>query len=127
MQQSYRILIIDDDYSTCAFLEMLLSDEGYLVATAHSGEDGFARLPTFSPHLILLDLMMPIMDGVMFLQRLADLHPPVIVMSVSPKLIEQAVGLGAVSALSKPFDVSDLVTAVEFHLLRGGESAARFK
>src|SRR5215213_9634342 len=85
------IFIVDDDPCICAFLEIILMDEGYEVLIAANGAIALKLLHQQSPALILLDMGMPVMDGRGFLQHYwqrAVLHAPVIVMSAIAEELE---------------------------------------
>ncbi len=80
-----RILLIDDDEDIRTLIALVLEEEGYEVLCAENGINGLHALPSFSPHVILLDIMMPGMDGFEVLERIralpAYLTTPVIVQS----------------------------------------------
>ena len=80
-----RILIVDDDPIVIKVLTLLLVAHGYLVLTASNGEDLMAKLSAFRPDAILMDVMMPGMDGVQLAERLGQMHAtaitPIIFMS----------------------------------------------
>ena len=115
-----QILIVDDALLTRQTMARLLEHEGYSTATAANGRDAWAMLYTGPPQLIILDLMMPQMDGLTFL-RLVRNSPhwdelPVLVMSgftEEDKLVARARKLGVVDVLSKgASDVDQLLKHV---------------
>jgi CheY-like chemotaxis protein len=115
-----QILIVDDALLTRQTMARLLEHEGYSTETAANGRDAYAMLYTGTPQLIILDLMMPQMDGLTFL-RLVRNSPhwdqlPVLVMSgftEEDKLVARARKLGVVDVLSKgASDVEQLLKHV---------------
>ena len=110
-----RVLVVDDDHAIRGFLSETLIDEGYDVRDATNGEEALETLAGWRPNVILLDLMMPIMDGWTFRERQRAIpgfnQIPVIVMSAARSVPDAR--LGAVSAFSKPFDLGALLEAVE--------------
>ncbi len=110
-EQLSRILYIEDepDIQTVARIS-LEHVGGFQVATCSSGSEGLDKAPTFHPDLILLDVMMPEMDGPTTLHELRKLDQtaatPVIFMTakVQPNEVEQYKALGAVDVIAKPFD-----------------------
>ncbi len=106
-----RILVIDDDVSVRNFLKRGLSFEGFQVETAESGETGLRAALDRAPHLMILDLMMPGIDGFEVLRRLraADVQLPVIMLTANDEPEAQMEGLntGADDYVIKPvhFDV----------------------
>ncbi len=109
------ILVVDDDRGIREALVEVLLSAGYRVSTAKNGEDALERLKAIQPDLILLDLMMPVVDGWQFrdaLRRnrtLADI--PVII--ISAVATQHASSLGDVAAcLSKPFSIDALLDAI---------------
>jgi CheY-like chemotaxis protein len=110
------VLVIDDDVDIRSVMCELLTDEGYQVKTAMNGRDALATLASWRPDVILLDLMMPIMDGWTFLTtRLADRRLrriPVIVMSASHTLSRGDERLAVADMVAKPFEIDAVLTKV---------------
>ena len=111
-----RVLVVDDEDVIRAVLIEGLGDEGYEVRAAADGREALTVLGTWRPDVIILDLMMPVMDGATFraeqgkLDGLADI--PVILLSATRDLRAHAKMLGAAAAFLKPFDVGELLTAI---------------
>ena len=112
-----RVLVTDDDPSIQGFLAEALADEGYEVRTASNGREALAILREWRPDLILLDLMMPEMDGWAFrvAQRtMPDVSDvPVIVLSATRDLATKARDLEPAQIFSKPFDLEALLGTIE--------------
>lgn len=112
-----RVLVVDDDASIQGFLAEALEDEGYSVRTAGNGREALSILQAWQPDLILLDLMMPEMDGWGFREhqrRLPDLaEVPVIVLSATRDLTAKAQALEAAQVFAKPFDLGDLLGTID--------------
>lgn len=114
------VLVVEDDRDARQLEQMALEDCGYSVVTAANGRDALAVVERHRPHVIVLDLMMPIMDALMFLeQRQRPDHAyartiPVICVSAGGKeLTAQAIKHGAVICLGKPTDLDQLCDAVD--------------
>lgn len=111
------VLIVDDDQTTCALAHAYLQLEGYKVRTAANGQEALAALGDCVPCAMVVDLRMPIMDGVELRQRqlantsVADV--PFILMSAWPELRLAAANLGAADVLEKPFGNEELKEAIE--------------
>jgi CheY-like chemotaxis protein len=123
------ILIVDDEFGIVDILSELLQDEGYRVLTAANGEQGLEKIAEVRPNLVILDVMMPILDGLEMLRRLrsdaASRDLEVIVMSAAPPPRGQEKLLNNVSGfLRKPFDLQDLLKMVRL-LLDSDEPRAR--
>jgi CheY-like chemotaxis protein len=112
-----RVLVVDDDPTIAATFKAILASEGYEVATAGNGADAvdLARRAAFD--LVLLDLVMPGMDGFAALPLLRATNPGAAVVilaaDVEPDGEVEALGLGAVAILLKPPDVHKLLRMVE--------------
>lgn len=111
------VLIVEDDESIAQFVESVLSDEGYQVEVASDGEEGLQAVDRTRPDLVLLDMLLPVMDGPTFLRELRQHHapaPPVVVMSAARDEITPEGGLvEAEGRLPKPFELTDLLEEVD--------------
>lgn len=111
-----HILIIDDDLHIGNMLEEALSKEGYQISRAYSGTEALLVLSNAKPDLILLDLMLPGLNGEEVLSHIKDI--PVIVVSAKVD-VDSKVSLlvnGAVDYVTKPFHVKELVARIEVQL-----------
>ena len=110
------VLVVDDDVDIRSVVSELLIDEGYQVKTAVNGRDALATLDCWRPDVILLDLMMPIMDGWTFLTNRQSncklSRIPVIVMSASHTLGRGDERLTADDVVAKPFEIDTVLTKV---------------
>ena len=120
-----RVLVIDDDPSVTSVLRRGLSYEGFVVDTANSGAAGLAMARERAPDLVILDIMMPGMDGLEVLRRLrgADVQLPVLLLTAKDAPSDQVEGLGrgADDYVVKPFTFEILVARVRA-LLRRSEA-----
>jgi two-component system, OmpR family, response regulator len=116
MNDSPKILVVEDDESIREILRISLSDEGYDVVVARNGDCALAHLQTLTPDLIVLDIMMPVMDGVTFRRRQRELNlapnASLMVLSASRTAIPQAHELGADFSVAKPFELPELLDTV---------------
>lgn len=111
------ILVVDDEWAIAEVLEALLGDEGYRVIVANNGKQGLERLIEWQPDLIMLDFMMPIMDGPATLAALRA-NPdtsliPVILMSSLPEETIAERCSGYRTFLRKPFRIASVLEAVD--------------
>jgi two-component system alkaline phosphatase synthesis response regulator PhoP len=117
-----HILVVDDDPAIRDVVADILEMSDYNVKTAGNGAEAFDLMRTDRPAAVLLDLMMPVMDGWEFLRRCrsgaAYAKLPVAVMSAAKDVAAAAHDLGAQAYLTKPFDV-DAVLSVVARLARG--------
>src|SRR6266436_7844862 len=120
-----RVLVADDDASLVQTLTWILKENGYEVSVCPGGDGLFAKLEEVKPALLLLDIMMPKVDGLQLLERLKqderyrDL-PVLMVSSMPPEeATVRALGLGAADFISKPFRVRELLARVEAHIRVG--------
>jgi DNA-binding response OmpR family regulator len=123
------ILVVEDNAELAKLLELILRRAGYEILTA---EDGISALETFrqvTPDLVLLDIMLPRMDGYEVCERIRqDLHAdaPVIMLSSldSPLDMERSRAVGATDHIVKPFDRDQLLATIRQHLGEAPEAAA---
>ena len=94
---SHRILLIDDEDDILEFIRYNLTKAGYEVYTARNGAEGLQQAAAHRPHLILLDMMMPVMDGITMVMKLRDegCEFPVIMLSAIGEEEQQLAGFGA--------------------------------
>ena len=109
-----RILIIDDDIILASLLQMTLELEGYDVTVANDGSEGLAKVTAEPFDLVLLDLVMPKIDGLKFLRLLNESdakRPPVMIVSsaIDEKVTDQYRALGVVDIARKPVEPGKLV------------------
>jgi DNA-binding response OmpR family regulator len=120
---TYKILVLDDDPTILSFLRESLQEEGYQVTTAANGREGLQHLRQQPVDLILLDLMMPLMDGERFVAELRHLalrpEPPIIILSADRNVAGKVRSLGVTAGVPKPFSLDELLNLVEYHLLSG--------
>jgi CheY-like chemotaxis protein len=115
------VLIVDDDPDILQTLGLCLSTEGYRVLMAANGEEALEVLKSERPHVILLDLMMPVMDGWQFVAEMdarGQRGPPLLILSADRAVQGHAGNLRASGHLAKPFDLDELLTKVQ-QLARG--------
>jgi CheY-like chemotaxis protein len=110
------VLVVDDDPDILEALAEILEVEGFDVIRARNGQEALDRLSPRRPHLVLLDLMMPVMDGGEFAQRMAQRDDardiPIIVLSADRNVSAKAREIGAVGHLAKPFELNELLEMV---------------
>jgi DNA-binding response OmpR family regulator len=124
-----RILVVEDQTDVAQLIEVVLQGEGHTVAIARDGAQGLMLARDWKPDLILMDIMLPGVDGGTLIARLRQesetAELPIIAMSASRTLRDRSDELEADALLSKPFDVDALLVQVQFLLSRGrseGES-----
>lgn len=117
-----RILIIEDDPHIAQGLELNLSLQGYEIAVAGSGPEGLRMWKEFNPHMIVLDIMLPGLDGLSVLRhvRLEQQRLPVLILSAKGDPDDRVRGLscGSDDYLSKPFNLEEFLLRVERLLSR---------
>ena len=120
-----RILVVDDDNVLRASISRILEDEGYTVDNAADGASALDIVQANPPDAILLDVMMPGMNGRQFLTELRGTanqqEIPVVVMTALQGLGDRALEYGANDIVEKPFDIDELLNKVALALFRSGE------
>src|SRR5678816_3709256 len=121
-----RVLVVDDEPMVRETLGQMLTDEGYSVDVAVDGEEALDRVHAARPDAILLDLMMPGMNGRQFLQALRD-EPayervPVLIMTAVHGLEVNLATLGASEVVEKPFNVDELLNKVALAVYRSRDA-----
>ena len=121
MAEKQRILIVDDDANIAELISLYLMKECYETMIVGDGEEALKRFPEFKPNLILLDLMLPGMDGYQVCRELRTVSQvPIIMLSAKGEIFDKVLGLelGADDYMIKPFDSKELVARVKAVLRR---------
>src|SRR5690349_16308008 len=112
-----RVLLVEDDANTAQSIELILKSEGYIVDTTDLGEDGLEIGKLYDYDIILLDLMLPDIDGYEVLRRLRSsrVNTPILILSGLSELDSKIKGLGfgADDYLTKPFDRRELIARIQ--------------
>jgi CheY-like chemotaxis protein len=118
-----RLLVVDDQRDNREVLEVILGSQGFVIMTAGSGAEALASVAEQAPDLILLDIMMPVMDGYQLAARIKGNPatrsiPILMVTALSGSVVRtRALGAGAEDLLTKPFETAELCLRVR-NLLR---------
>lgn len=124
MEHSAKVLVVDDEPNVLRSLVQYLTIEEFEVETASNGEEALEKVGTFNPELILLDVMMPGMDGFEVLDKVKDIpghaDTPVIMLTAKDQSSDVLKGYqsGATSYLVKPFNLDELVDTINQTLSR---------
>jgi CheY-like chemotaxis protein len=113
----WRVLVVEDDEAIALVIQDLLESEGFEVQRAHNGRAGLSLLHPFEPHVIVLDLMMPVLDGWGFRAEQRQLPPPlstipVVILSGARDAAAAASDLAAAALVVKPFALEALIEAI---------------
>ena len=121
MAAKQKILIVDDDANIAELISLYLTKECYETMIVNDGEEALSVFKTFQPNLILLDLMLPGIDGYQVCREIrSKASTPIIMLSAKGEVLATELGLalGAADYLSKPFDSTELVARVKAVLRR---------
>ncbi|MBO4749558.1 MAG: response regulator transcription factor [Lachnospiraceae bacterium] len=122
MDKKYSILIVEDDKEIRDGIEIYLRNQGYEVYKAANGLEGLRILEQTEIHLAVLDIMMPVMDGVTMLMKLRNqgYEFPVLMLSAKSEEVDKVIGLnmGADDYVTKPFTPLELLARISSHLRR---------
>ncbi len=113
--RNVNVLVVDDQEAIRDTLQTALDDEGFTVECAANGQEALEILGRWKPCVILLDLMMPVMDGWAFRaeQQRSGSTVPVVLLSAAGELELHKKALGAAAAIAKPFDIDHVISAIE--------------
>lgn len=120
----YTILVVDDEKDIVSALEIYLKAEGYRVLSACNGKEALAAAAREDVHLILMDIMMPVMDGLSAMAQLRQTsNVPVILLTAKGEDTDKVLGLnvGADDYITKPFEMKEVLARIEAVLRRAGE------
>ena len=121
-----KILVVDDDKNICELLRLYLVKEGYNVTMVHDGGAALAEFDKLHPDLVLLDVMMPVMDGWEVCRKLrAKDNTPIIMLTAKGETYDKVLGLelGADDYIVKPFDAKEVTARIKAVLRRSAPAS----
>ena len=124
------VLIVEDDRNIAELLQLYLEKEGYAVITAEDGGKGLEKFRTIKPDLVLLDVMMPVMDGWAVCKAIrAESQVPIIMLTAKGEIDDKVAGLksGADDYVTKPFEMKEVLARIEAVLRRTTGTATETK
>ena len=124
------VLVVEDDKNIAELLQMYLEKEGYAVTVAHDGGAGLSKFRSIKPDLVLLDVMMPVMDGWSVCKSIrSESQIPVIMLTAKGETDDKVQGLrtGADDYITKPFEMKEVLARIEAVLRRTSGSTAEKK
>ncbi|MCW5946940.1 MAG: response regulator [Fimbriimonadales bacterium] len=126
MSKSVKILVCDDERSIVRLIQVNLERQGWTVVTAYDGKEGLEKIKSEKPHIVVLDVMMPYMDGFEVLKTLRRdpefQNLPVVMLTAKAqdKDVFEGYHFGADVYLTKPFNPMELVTFIK-RIIAGGD------
>ncbi len=124
------VLIVEDDRNIAELLQMYLEKEGYAVTIANDGGQGLSKFRAIKPDLVLLDVMMPVMDGWSVCKAIrSESQTPVIMLTAKGETDDKVTGLklGADDYITKPFEMKEILARIEAVLRRTSGASAEKK
>ena len=121
-----KILVVDDDLNICELLRLYLTKEGYNVVIANDGMSAVTMFQEESPSLVLLDIMLPKLDGWQVCREIRKFsETPIIMLTAKGEVFDRVLGLelGADDYVVKPFDTKEIVARIKAVLRRSAASA----
>ena len=126
MADKQKILIVDDDENIANLISLYLTKECFETRIEHDGQAALAAFKEYNPNLVLLDIMLPVMDGYQVCREIRNISKtPIIMLSAKTEVFDKVLGLelGADDYMIKPFDSKELVARVKAVLRRYNEPA----
>lgn len=116
-----KVLIIEDEKPISDIIKFNLEKDGFQVEVAYDGEEGFEKIKTLNPDLVLLDVMLPKMDGFEVLKRTRENNQvPVVMLTAKEEEVDKVLGLelGADDYITKPFGMRELIARIKANIRR---------
>lgn len=117
--EKFRLLVVDDEAAIRQMLELGLKQEGYEVKSASNGEEALKIISVWAPHVVVIDIMMPVMDGYDLCQHIPQISDAAMLMLTAldaPQDIIKGLRMGAHDYLAKPFHFDELLARIEVQL-----------
>ena len=111
-----KVLVVDDDQNICDLLRMYLEKEGYSVIISNDGKEAVNKFNALTPDIVLLDVMLPSMDGRQVCREIRKTsNVPIIMVSAKNETFDKVLGLelGADDYISKPFDAKEVIARIK--------------
>ena len=127
---SVSVLVVEDDRNIAELLQLYLEKEGYTVTLAFDGGQGLAKYRAIQPDLVLLDVMMPVMDGWGVCRTIrSESQTPIIMLTAKSETEDKVTGLrsGADDYITKPFEMKEVLARIEAVLRRSSASRVETK
>ena len=122
-----KIMVVDDDQNICELLRLYLEKDGYTVVIANDGEEALSKFSAENPDLMLLDIMMPKLDGWQVCREIRKKsNVPIIMITAKGETFNKVLGLelGSDDYVVKPFDPKEIVARIKAIMRRTGKSAS---
>ena len=116
-----KVLVVDDDKNICELLRLYLDKDGYSVILSHDGEEAVVKFNALKPDIVLLDIMLPSLDGWQVCREIRKKsNVPIIMITAKGEVFDRVLGLelGADDYITKPFNIVELVERVKAVLRR---------
>lgn len=110
-----KVLVVDDEKSILDVLAYALKREGYIVDTAYNGKEALHSVDSFNPNILILDLMLPEINGYDICKKLQEKNIGIIMLTAKNNIVDKLLGLelGADDYLTKPFDIREVLARVK--------------
>lgn len=126
METKKKILIVEDEKSISDIIKFNLTKEGYDTETAYDGKDGLDKAMALKPDLILLDVMLPILDGFQVCKKIRETSSvPILMLTAKEEEVDKVLGLelGADDYITKPFGMRELIARIKTNIRRTDQIA----
>ncbi len=129
MTKKQKVLVVDDEQNICELLRLYLEKEGFEVSIANDGQEALDKIRTENPSLVLLDIMIPKVDGWQVCRRVREAgnNCPIIMLTAKGETFDKITGLelGADDYVVKPFDTKEVIARIKAVLRRSDDPASQ--
>ena len=120
-----KVLVVDDDKNICELLRLYLEKEGYSIILSHDGEEAVVKFNALKPDIVLLDIMLPGLDGWQVCREIRKKsNVPIIMITAKSETFDKVLGLelGADDYVVKPFDAKEIIARIKAVYRRVGQN-----